>query len=188
MITSRRSSKSACLIPPAAGEGSTIDGSGVNGRRGILALAIASVLVGGSLLPVHTHAAESGLMLEEIIVTAQKRSENLQDVPISVTAFSGQQMAELGVTNAIDLISQVPGLKVSGAGGGAINNFSIRGVTQNDFAAPRSRLSRSTSTRPTSASTASPTSASSISIASRCCAVRRVRCSAAMPRAVSCTT
>ena len=135
MITSRRNSKSACLILPAADESSTIDGSGVDARRGILALAIASVLIGGSLLPVRTHAAESGLMLEEIIVTAQKRSENLQDVPISVTAFSGQQMAQLGVTNAIDLISQVPGLKVSGAGGGAINNFSIRGVTQNDFAA-----------------------------------------------------
>ena len=59
----------------------------------------------------------------------------MQDVAISVTAFSGEQMAELGVTNAIDLIAQVPGLKVSRAGAGAINNFSIRGVTQNDFAA-----------------------------------------------------
>ena len=104
-------------------------------RQSILAVSIASVLGGGPLLSVVAHAAEGGLMLEEIIVTAQKRQENLQDVAISVTAFSGQQMAELGVTNAIDLIAQVPGLNVSGAGGGAINNFSIRGVTQNDFAA-----------------------------------------------------
>ena len=137
MITSRRNGTSDCICSDllAVSSGSSLGYSENSARRGLLALAIGSVLVGASLLPVRTHAAESGLMLEEIIVTAQKRSENLQDVPISVTAFSGQQMAELGVTNAIDLISQVPGLKVSGAGGGAINNFSIRGVTQNDFAA-----------------------------------------------------
>jgi len=79
-------------------------------------------------------AQDSGSMLEEIVVTAQKREESLQDVAISVAAFSGRQMAELGLTHATDLVKQVPGLKVSGAGGGTITAFSIRGVTQNDFA------------------------------------------------------
>jgi iron complex outermembrane receptor protein len=73
--------------------------------------------------------------MEEIIVTAQKREESMQDVAISLAAFSGDQMRQLGLTNATDLVTQVPGLKVSGSGGGAINTFSIRGVTQNDFSA-----------------------------------------------------
>mgnify|MGYP003336624141 FL=1 len=79
-------------------------------------------------------AQDSGSMLEEIVVTAQKREESLQDVAISVAAFSGRQLAELGLTHATDLVKQVPGLKVSGAGGGTVTAFSIRGVTQNDFA------------------------------------------------------
>ncbi|MBI1731428.1 MAG: TonB-dependent receptor [Gammaproteobacteria bacterium] len=74
-------------------------------------------------------------VIEEIVVTAQKREESLQDVAVSVTAFSGDQMAELGLTSAIDLVSQTPGLQVSGSGGGSVNTFSVRGVTQNDFAA-----------------------------------------------------
>jgi iron complex outermembrane receptor protein len=87
-----------------------------------------------SLVPAAAVAQEGGSMLEEIVVTAQKREESLQDVAISVAAFSGRQMAELGLTHATDLVKQVPGLKVSGAGGGTVSAFSIRGVTQNDFA------------------------------------------------------
>ena len=137
MTTSRRKGMSDCHeadLRPAS-NCSTTDASVSGARRGVLALSIASLLAGGSLLPVRTHAAEGSLMLEEVVVTAQKREESMQDVAISVTAFSSEQMVELGMTSAIDLVSQVPGLHVSGAGGGAINNFSIRGVTQNDFAA-----------------------------------------------------
>lgn len=115
--------------------GSTRDSALSGARRSVLTLSIASVLAGGSLLPARTHAAEESLMLGEIVVTAQKREESIQDVGISITALSGEQMVALGLTSAIDLVSQVPGLQVSGAGGGAINSFSIRGVTQNDFAA-----------------------------------------------------
>ncbi len=78
---------------------------------------------------------ESAVLMEEIVVVAQKREQNLQDVGVSVTAFSGDQLRQLGFDSAIDLVAQTPGLQVSGAGGGAINSFSIRGVTQNDFAA-----------------------------------------------------
>ena len=73
-------------------------------------------------------------VLEEIVVTAQKRSQSLQDVGISVTAYTGDQMTALGFTDSIDLIAQTPGLEANGFGGGAIQTFSIRGVGQNDFA------------------------------------------------------
>jgi iron complex outermembrane receptor protein len=72
-------------------------------------------------------------VLEEVVVTAQKREQNLQDVGIAVTAFTGKQLNELGFTNAIDVVAQSPGLEVSGSGGGTITTFTIRGVTQNDF-------------------------------------------------------
>lgn len=55
--------------------------------------------------------------LQEIVVTAQKRSENLQDVPIAVNAVSGAQARELHINSARELSSVVPGLLYSQAGG-----------------------------------------------------------------------
>jgi iron complex outermembrane receptor protein len=108
----------------------------MNDRRiNVLALSIATVLGGASLRPATVHAAEGSLALEEIVVTAQKREENLQSVGISVTAFTQDQMRGFGFREATDITAQVPGLSAaSSAGAGAINAFSIRGVTQSDFA------------------------------------------------------
>jgi iron complex outermembrane recepter protein len=104
--------------------------------RSALATAVAATLAAASPLGSGTAMAqETTSAMEEIIVTAQKREESMQNVAISLVAFSGEQMSRLGITNATDLVMQVPGLKVSGSGGGAISTFSIRGVTQNDFAA-----------------------------------------------------
>jgi iron complex outermembrane receptor protein len=73
--------------------------------------------------------------LEEVIVTAQKREQSLQEVGISVTAYSGEQMQEFGITNSVDLTSMTPGLQytVPNAEGSQINFF-LRGVGLNDFA------------------------------------------------------
>jgi len=76
-------------------------------------------------------AAES--IIEEILVTAQKREQNLQDVPIAITAFSGAQMKALGITQSIDIAAFSPGVHISGNLAGQNTQFSIRGVTQNDF-------------------------------------------------------
>lgn len=77
-------------------------------------------------------AAAQG-MLEEVIITAQKREQNLQDVPVAVTAFTGRQMAALGVQQSFDVAAFSPGVHVSGNLAGQNTQFSIRGVTQNDF-------------------------------------------------------
>jgi iron complex outermembrane receptor protein len=74
-------------------------------------------------------------ILEEVVVTAQKREQGLQDVGVAVTAFSGEQMDALGFSDSIDLVAHTPGLEANGYGGGALSTFSIRGVGQNDFAA-----------------------------------------------------
>ncbi|MBZ0171417.1 MAG: TonB-dependent receptor plug domain-containing protein, partial [Phycisphaerales bacterium] len=74
-------------------------------------------------------------VLEELVVTAQKREQSLQDVGVSVTAFSGEQVRELGFTNTVDVVSFTPGLNytVPNAEGSQINFF-LRGVGLNDFA------------------------------------------------------
>ncbi|HNP35947.1 MAG TPA: TonB-dependent receptor [Woeseiaceae bacterium] len=78
---------------------------------------------------------KSGSILEEVVVTAQKREQSLQDVGISVTAFTGDQIQQLGFTNSTDVVSMTPGLTytVPNAASSQINFF-LRGVGLNDFA------------------------------------------------------
>jgi iron complex outermembrane recepter protein len=63
-------------------------------------------------------AAESGL--EEIVVTAQRREENAQSVPITVETFSQQQLADLQVTSTLQLMDFTPGLNITRANAGAV--------------------------------------------------------------------
>ena len=88
-----------------------------------------AVLIGVMLIPV-SHAQ----ILEEIIVTAQKREQSAQDVAMSLTAFTGSQLRELGVDSTIDLSAYVPGLTIGqNTGDGDFPFISIRGVTVRDF-------------------------------------------------------
>lgn len=69
----------------------------------------------------------------EIVVTAQRKSERLQNVGIAVAAYSGDQLKVQGVTSSTDLAKFTPGVSVSGTLGGQGLQFSIRGVTQSDY-------------------------------------------------------
>lgn len=73
-------------------------------------------------------AADEELMLEEITVTASKRVQSLQDVPISVIALNSQAIQELGITSFSDYVQQIPNIsfKSFGAPGGA--TIYMRGV------------------------------------------------------------
>lgn len=98
------------------------------------ALALAAAPFAGAQTAA-TPAADDGELIGEVTVTAQKREQSIQDVGIAITAFSGEQMQELSMSSAIDIVAQTPGLTVARPGAGAINIFSVRGVTQADFAA-----------------------------------------------------
>jgi len=74
---------------------------------------------------------ETATGIEEIVVTAQKRAQNLQDVPVSVTAFSDTAIREAGFTNSLSIGDQVPNLEIKTFGG--VPNIFIRGVGNNDF-------------------------------------------------------
>lgn len=73
--------------------------------------------------------------IEEIIVTAQKRSQSIQDVGISISAFTNKDIARMGWANTENIAAQTPGLvATSFSGGSSTGLFSIRGISQNDFA------------------------------------------------------
>src|SRR5262245_17633797 len=64
----------------------------------------------------------------EVIVTAQKREQNLQDVPIVVTAVSAQLLQDTGVKDIKDLTILTPGLTVTSTSSEAVTTARIRGV------------------------------------------------------------
>ena len=71
--------------------------------------------------------AQAQSVIDEVVVTATKRAESLQDVPIAVTALTGQALEELGITNFADYVMQLPGVTAGGSGPGQ-NTIYIRGV------------------------------------------------------------
>lgn len=72
-------------------------------------------------------------VIEEIVVTAQKREQGINDVGITVNAFTGEQLQNYGVRSAEDLEALTPGLTVSNSALGGVPTYTIRGVGYNDF-------------------------------------------------------
>jgi len=73
--------------------------------------------------------------IEEIIVLAQKREQNVQDVPVAVSAISGNYINESGIKDMFDLQQNAPGLIVGQSQNATTSNFSIRGIatSSNNF-------------------------------------------------------
>lgn len=71
--------------------------------------------------------ASNGSFLDEIVVTATKRAENLQDVPISITALTGGALQRQGIQNYGDFARQVPGVVLSEPNK-QFSKFTIRGL------------------------------------------------------------
>src|SRR6202043_604248 len=72
---------------------------------------------------------QSDTSIEEIVVTAQRRRENLQDVPITVQAFSAQALESSVVTNAADLARVVPGMTMPTSAGYTLPHLRGVGIT-----------------------------------------------------------
>src|SRR5580658_5940917 len=104
--------------------------------RSKLSCAIAAVLGSGSIghavaANSTDQAAESSTGLEEIVVTAQRRTENIQNVPIAIQAFTTETLAQLNVTTFDDLIKYLPNVTASSAGPGQSQIF-MRGLSVGD--------------------------------------------------------
>ncbi|QIB64624.1 TonB-dependent receptor [Kineobactrum salinum] len=94
-----------------------------------LTLALAAL---GTTLPATPALA---VALEEVVVTAQKREQSLQDVGITMSAMSGDTLDSLGLYNSNQIAASIPNVNIeSPAGEGGVSVLFIRGVGLNDFA------------------------------------------------------
>lgn len=90
--------------------------------------------LGSSPLAVSAETTSASLM-EEVVVTAQKREENVQDVGIAVSAFSGDLIEQLGMKEGYQVSDQVPNFNFNATGGASspVAYLNIRGVQIIDF-------------------------------------------------------
>jgi iron complex outermembrane recepter protein len=77
--------------------------------------------------------AAQAQMIEEIVVTASKRSASVQDVPLSISAISGDSARALGWDTGAEALSQVPNVQLDSSGARSAPQFRIRGVGSDDF-------------------------------------------------------
>ncbi|WP_337188421.1 TonB-dependent receptor [Phenylobacterium sp.] len=94
-------------------------------RRWLLA---ATTLAAGGLATGAWAQAGGEAQLEELVVTAQKRAENVQDVPLSITAVSGRDLEAANVTNFRELTAMVPALRMEGTNNTRNTTVSLRGI------------------------------------------------------------
>lgn len=78
-------------------------------------------------------ASHGAALLEEVVVTAQKREQNAQDIPIAISAFSGGQLQALGVTSLDNLADFVAGVQITKNYSNS-PSFTVRGLNANDYA------------------------------------------------------
>ena len=94
-------------------------------------LALAATAMGVVLTtPTFARAAEGASDSNVIVVTARRTEENLQDVPISITVFSQEEISSRNITNSTELAVYTPSLTVNSRFGPEKSNFSIRGFSQ----------------------------------------------------------
>jgi len=94
---------------------------------GAAALTAGFVLMSAPTSDVHAQGASA---LEEIVVTARRRAENLQDVPIAITALSTEDIELRNIENTEDMQLLLPNVDIRGGGvaGTSLSNLSIRGI------------------------------------------------------------
>ncbi len=96
-----------------------------------------ALLISGAIALSSAGTATAQRQLEEIVVTAQKRSESLQDTPIAITAFTATALADKGINDISEIANFTPGLvfdttsPIGGASSGAA--VFIRGIGNTDF-------------------------------------------------------
>jgi outer membrane receptor protein involved in Fe transport len=95
-----------------------------------LTIAMSSVPAWADTAPADTGDAPDSGSLQEVVVTAQKRSENLKDIPISISAISGYDLQAKQIANYDDIARAVPGVSFNSIGASeGLDNISIRGIS-----------------------------------------------------------
>lgn len=107
-------------------------------RRSISLAVSAALGAPATLLSLpHASAQESSPLLEEVLVTASRRTTSLQDIPLNISAVTSDQISELQLNNVLDLSKWVPGLTVLDQGVRDGTPIIVRGLNTNSFDEPR---------------------------------------------------
>ncbi len=106
--------------------------------RKAIALAISAALT----IPIGASAQDDGATdkLDQVTVTARKREESLQEVPVAITAFTGEQLKIAGITSTRDLFEATPGLNFDTGFDGNAATPAIRGVVSTEIASFRQKV------------------------------------------------
>lgn len=107
-------------------------------KAGISVIALHATLLAASGAQAAQQAAATDEGIEDIVVTAQKRSENLQNVPISIYALSGDSIEKAGINDVYDLATYAPSFKSDNVGP-ADPTFTMRGIGSNERGAGSDR-------------------------------------------------
>ena len=98
-------------------------------RRSIFASTAIAIIMSSSPALAQESDGEGQSGIDEIIVTAQRRNESVQDVPIAITAFSSEQLEAQGISNTLELTQFVPNLfAMNNTGLGSANGYYLRGL------------------------------------------------------------
>lgn len=103
--------------------------------RNPLAAAISAILATGTL-PLTAQAAAPADEIPEIIVTATRRAEDIQDIPLNIAAIGGERLSELGIADLATLGRNVPGLYVVNQGKRTSNRIVVRGLNVTSMNSP----------------------------------------------------
>jgi iron complex outermembrane recepter protein len=95
--------------------------------RGCIALAVCAVIARDA--SADSTANPSDTELEQIIVTASKRSEDIREVPVSISVIRGEQLQQLHIVDFTDLSQSVPGLSFTSQGGPGLSTLELRGIS-----------------------------------------------------------
>ncbi len=91
----------------------------------VLALGLSTLAAGAAQAQT---ASDGAQVLDELVITARKRAETIQDVPVSVSAFTAENLARAGVDDFSALATRVPGVSIQ-EGGAAYRTVYMRGVS-----------------------------------------------------------
>lgn len=99
-------------------------------KLGLAAIGLAAA----ATTPISALADENGV-IEEIIVTARQQAETLQDVPVTIAAFSEQDLDRYNITNLVDAAKMVPNMVIAHGGSGNGSSLRLRGIGSSSISA-----------------------------------------------------
>ena len=122
------------LMKPSIAKRTSKNSRSVKSR---IMVSTAASVIAGMLTITSNQAVAQETAVDTITVTARKREENLQTVPIAITAFSGDMLEKRGANNIDEAARFAPNVAIGfasgGSGGGTSSDIFIRGVGQTDF-------------------------------------------------------